>query len=367
MISKPVVPPWDDSAKNIVRSQVRQGNRYAYRVLTVPGAPPPAPGVVCEPIYKAGGSYSPSLAQNLKVMLRGLRSRGALIHHYFFAPNPLSSTAGRIQRIVAGVKTVQTVCSAPESFDRIGRLLFTDRVVVLSRDTERKMLAAGVDAGRLRMIRPGIEPIERPDDERRRATREAFGIGPGPLIVFPGDYEFSNAADTVVEAAPSIVAGHAGATLVFACRIKREASREIRDRLRDKTIEAGLGDRVLFVEQVPDMPALVGAADAVVMPAESLYAKMDAPLVLLEAMSQGVPLVLASTPPLDEIIALEAALGVSPGDAGALADASLRILSEPDTARALGAAGRRAIAEKFSAAVMAREVEDLYDELLAAS
>ncbi|MBW2278234.1 MAG: glycosyltransferase family 4 protein, partial [Deltaproteobacteria bacterium] len=286
MISKPVVPPWDDSGKNIVRAQVRRGGRYTYRVMTVPGAPPPASGVICEPIYKGAGRYSPSLSQNLRVLLRGVRPRGVAIYHYFFAPNPASSLAGRVQRMTARVRTVQTVSSTPVSYDHVSKLMFTDKIVVLSRDTERQMIDAGVDPTRLAMIRPGIEPIARPDEGRRAATRKALGIGPGPLVVFPGDYEVSSAARTVARAVPRLASMHADVTVVFACRTKREASRAIRDRLRREVSAAGVGDRAQFLGAVDDMPALVGAADAIVLPAESLYAKMDAPLVLLEAMSK---------------------------------------------------------------------------------
>jgi len=364
LVSKPVVPPWDDSGKNIVRAQALRGDRYTYRVMTVPGAEPPASGAVCEPIYRGAGGYSPGVSQNLRVLLRGLRPRGVAIYHYYFAPNPTSSLAGRVQRLAARVKTVQTVSSTPLSYDHVSRLLFTDRVVVLSRDTERQMIEAGVDPDRLRMIRPGIEPIPRPGDEERAATRRALGIAPGPLVLFPGDYEVSSAARTVARCVPRLASMNGDVTVAFACRTKREVSRAIRDRLRREVHAAGAGDRAQFLGAIDDMPALAGAADAVVLPAESLYAKMDAPLVLLEAMSQGVPLVLADSPPLDEIVAMGCALGVSPGDADGLAAAIARILDDGELAGRLGAAGARAVAERFSAESMARKVETVYDELL---
>jgi phosphatidylinositol alpha-1,6-mannosyltransferase len=364
MLSKPVVPPWDDSGKNIVRDQATFGERFRYRVLTTPGAPAPAPGVAVEPLYRDSGRYAAGIRQNVRVMFRGLRRGDASLFHYFFAPNPLSSTAGRVQRLVTRVPAVQTCNSAPASYSRAGRLLFADRVIVLSADTRRRFEGAGIDPRRLRLVRPGIRPIPRPDDGARRATRRAHGLGDGPLVVFPGDYEFSSAAATVARAAPELLRGRPDAALVFACRIKRDASRAIRDRLQDDLGRAGLQGRVRFLERVDDMPAFVGAADVVILPAESLQAKMDAPLVLLEAMSQGVPLVLAGVPPLDELLASGAGLPVPPGDPAALAAAVARILDDPVTARALGESGRRAVDETYNAGAMARAVEEIYDELL---
>ncbi len=365
IISKPIVPPFDDSAKNIVVSQLRHSSAHRYRVLGTPSSPPPAPEVAVDPIYSDSGAFSPGLKQNLRVMWHGLRPRGADLYHYFFAPNKLSSLAGRAQRLMARVGTVQTVCSKPLSFEGVSKLLFTDRVIVLSEDTRRQMAAAGVPEEKLRLIPPGIDPIDRPDDDERKAIRRANGVPEtGPFILFPGDYEFSSAAETVSRAVPLIAEGSADATVVFACRIKREASRGIRDRIRADIEERGLLDRVVFLERVSDMPSLVGAADVVLMPAESLYAKMDVPLVLLEAMSQKVPLVIADAPPLDELLACGGGIGVPPGDPEALAAATMDLLRDGALRERMGEAGRAAVETVYSAAAMARAVEKVYSEVL---
>ena len=362
MISKPIVPPWNDSAKNIVKNQVVYGSRYTYRIMTTPDAPPVSSNAIHDPIYPNGGRYSAGIRQNIKVLFHGLRPRGTALYHYFFAPNRLSSSAGRVQRFTAGVKTVQTICSVPTSFNGARKLLFTDLVIVLSRDTERRFLNAGVEKSRIRLIRPGIEPISPPEPTSRIATREAFGIDKGPLVIFPGDYEFSLAAQTVASAAPMIIRNNPDATIVFACRIKRAASEAIQRDIQ-RALEP-LGDQVKFINEVEDMPAFVGSADVVMLPSESLFAKMDVPLVLLEAMSQRVPLVLANVPPLDEVLETGAGVGVPPTDPEALAYAVTELLSDDAKRESLGKSGEHAVINLFSAKKMAEQVEDLYDEIL---
>jgi glycosyltransferase involved in cell wall biosynthesis len=363
MISKPIAPPWNDSAKNIVRDQVRRGSRYTYRIMTTRDAPHVADDAIAEPIYRTEGKLTGGIRQNARVMLRGLRPGAVRIYHYFFAPNRVTSAAGRIQALVAGVKTVQTICSAPASYQRAKRLLFTDRVVALSRDTADKLEAAGVDRARIRLVRPGIEPLERASAEDRAAIRAKYGIAAsGPAIVFPGDYEFSSAAATVASAAPSLLGAFPDAVLVFACRLKTDAARAKQDAIAREL--AAFGDRIKYVNVAPDMPRLIGAADLAILPAESLYAKMDVPLVLLEAMSQEVPLVVANVAPLAELIDLGAAEGTAPGDPTTLASAAASILQNSKRAAQLGGAGARAVRELFSSARMAREVEEIYDELL---
>lgn len=363
MISKPIAPPWNDSAKVIVRDQAAHGARYTYRIMTTPDAAPIAGDAIREPIYRTAGKLTGGIRQNARVMLRGLRRGDVAIYHYFFAPNRVTSAAGRVQALLAGVRTVQTICSAPASFEGIGRLLFTDRVVALSRDTADKLARAGIDESRIRTVRPGIVPIPRAAAAARAALRRKYGIpAAGPAIFFPGDYEFSTAAATVAGAAPALLAAFPDATIVFACRLKTDAARAHQERIRGEL--AAFGDRIAYVNVAPDMPNLIGAADVAVLPAETLYAKMDVPLVLLEAMAQRVPLVVADVPPLAELVALGAALGVAPGDPAALAAATSDLLRNPARAAGLGEAGERAVGDLFSSARMAREVEDLYDELL---
>ena len=152
--------------------------------------------------------------------------------------------------------------------------------------------------------------------------------------------------------------------MVFACRIKRDESCAIRDAIRDELTQIGCLGSVRFMERVLDMPALVGAVDVVVMPAESLFAKMDAPLVLLEAMSQNVPLVLADVPPLNEILAFGAGLGVPPRDPEALAQAVAQLIEGRGMREALGRAGRVAVQEVFSPQTMTTQIEAIYDEVL---
>jgi phosphatidylinositol alpha-1,6-mannosyltransferase len=302
------------------------------------------------------------MRQNARVMLAGLRPRGASIYHYFFAPNPVTSIAGRLQSLAARVRSVQTVCSAPASFEHARRLVFTDRLIVLSADTERRFVQAGVPPERIRLIPPGIGRLSRPDADARRVIRRRYGIGDGPAVVFPGDYEFSSAASTFADAAGLIHEAHPDAVMIFACRIKREPSREIQDRIRAKL--KGLGDLVAFVNEVDDMPAFIGACDVATLPADNLFAKMDAPLVLLEAMAQGIPLVLADAPPLDELLATGAGIGVRPRDPVGLAGAISRLLADGELCRRLGEAGVAAVADRYGATRMAALVENVYDELL---
>jgi phosphatidylinositol alpha-1,6-mannosyltransferase len=365
MVSKPVAPPWNDSSKNLVRDLALAGRRFCYHVLTPEAQTLDGEAVRCEPIYgTASGAHTPPLRQNLLVLARLLRPDSTALTHFFFAPNPRAAVAARFALRLRPRLTVQTVCSIPRDFSRPDGLLFAERVVVLSRYSRGRFLDAGVPAERLVLIPPAITIPSTPTAEERRDARRRHGLPlDAQVVLFPGDYQFSAAAGTFAQAIPAL-RDLEQTRFVFACRIKQAASLAEEARIRTLLHEARVLDRVRMLREVSDMEGLLAATDLVVLPADSLYAKMDLPLVLLEAMARQVPIVVAAEPPLDELLAGETGAGVAPRDARALAAAIRALLEDEGRRRALGENARRATLERYAIERVSALHEDLYQRLL---
>lgn len=363
MISKPIAPPWNDSSKNLVKDLALSGSRFTYRILTAEDYHLDAGPVICEPIYRARGSYSPPLLQNVRVLVRLLKSDETALTHFFFAPNPKSSFAARLALMARRRTTVQTVCSAPKSFARASRLLFARKVVVLSQHTLREFIQAGVEPDRLVHIPPGIQIPRHPSSRDRQEARLRYGIpADRPAIIYPGDYQFSHAAQTIARALPKL--RDLRATFIFACRIKQAESRAIERQVRQMIAESGMMDRVQLLNEVDDMLELLSACDVCLLPAESLFAKMDLPLVLLEALALGLPIVVADRPPLNELLQDDVGEKVPPRDPEALASTIRRLLIAPDRLDALGSNAQRAAQARYAIGQVSQRYEDLYEELI---
>ena len=88
-------------------------------------------------------------------------------------------------------------------------------------------------------------------------------------------------------------------------------------------------------------------------------------LYVIEAMAAGVPVVQPRTASFPELIeATGGGLLCEPAQPKPLAQAIEELLLNPEKAQALGAAGRRAVFEKFSAAEMAKATLEVYEEAL---
>jgi glycosyltransferase involved in cell wall biosynthesis len=130
------------------------------------------------------------------------------------------------------------------------------------------------------------------------------------------------------------------------------------DALERQASQLGVRDRVRFLGRRDDVPALLAAADALVLPSwqEGL------PLVVLEAMAAGVPVVATSVGGTPEaVVDGETGLLVPPRDVPALTAAIDTLLDDPERARRLGEAGRRRVRERFDAAESTRRILGLYE------
>src|SRR3954468_14052877 len=97
LVSKPIAPPWHDSSKNLVRDLATHMQRHVPVVLSQPGVRLAMPRARIEPIYAANASgFSPALRDNARVLTRLLTSRKREQWHFFFAPNPKTSTVARV-------------------------------------------------------------------------------------------------------------------------------------------------------------------------------------------------------------------------------------------------------------------------------
>jgi glycosyltransferase involved in cell wall biosynthesis len=127
---------------------------------------------------------------------------------------------------------------------------------------------------------------------------------------------------------------------------------EHRERLERKAVELGLGSSVVFLGTcgAARVRTLLQGAAALVVP--STYEGM--PLVVLEAMDSGVPVVASRVSGIPEVV-VDGSTGwlVPPEDPAALAGALAEVLADPAEARRRGEAGRRRVEERYRPAAAA--------------
>jgi colanic acid/amylovoran biosynthesis glycosyltransferase len=137
----------------------------------------------------------------------------------------------------------------------------------------------------------------------------------------------------------------------------------LRDALFAHAIEVGVDDRVTFAGSVGQdhMPAYFRAADVFCQPSFN----EGIPVVLMEAMASGLPVVSSAVGAIDELVD-DGGSGflVTPARPSALAAALRRLTASEELRAAMGARGREIVEREFDAAASAREVERRFEELV---
>jgi glycosyltransferase involved in cell wall biosynthesis len=147
------------------------------------------------------------------------------------------------------------------------------------------------------------------------------------------------------------------APLVPTCHFPVVGDGPLRQDLEVRAAQLRLQERVHFLGFRPDARELVSLLDVLVVPSLS----EGAPLVILEAMMAGVPVVASAIGGIPDLIRHDReGLQVPPNDPMALSQAILSLLQDPVHARRLGEAGRRRAASQFRYATMLQKIEAIY-------
>lgn len=369
LISKPLAPPWNDSGKNWARDIATYAPEGVMHDIAVPrGAETQwagSPRVRATPLGPGQSDFAPAIMVRARSALRLLKPAVEIVH-FCFAPNWRSNLAALALMTFRRRPTVHTVLSVPRSFDSVDRLLFADRIVCVSNSTANRLQDAGVQG--VEVVRAAIPVPDVIDDAQRlQGVRRRCDLDPElPIVLFAGDYEFGRGADIFADAIAHLWRDRP-VQFVFACRAKTPEAARHEQRLRSRLALAVGRRRVAFVGEVTDIAALLATTAVVAMPLTESYAKMDIPLVLLEALAQQTPIVISDIEPLRETLGprAEASGGLVVAPAGShLADAIATVLEDESLRHRLGREGRRHVVDNHNASVECQRYGGIYSSLL---
>jgi glycosyltransferase involved in cell wall biosynthesis len=136
-----------------------------------------------------------------------------------------------------------------------------------------------------------------------------------------------------------------------------------REQLEAIARDGGIADRVRFLGERKDVPALLAAADLFCQPNTS---PEPFGLSLVEALQAGVPVITSGVGGACEIVDASCGLLTPPGDATALADALKQLMLDADMRARLGAAARRRPGELCDASRQMRRIHQVLSSVAAA-
>ena len=143
----------------------------------------------------------------------------------------------------------------------------------------------------------------------------------------------------------------------FAVRVVLVGDGEERAALADYARSVGIDGRVIFAGYRQDAAAVMAAADVLAITSN----KEGLPIVLLEAMAVGCPIVATAVGAIPRVLGPECAWIVPVDDEAALVRALRDALGESSSARARAAKAKSVFLERHARDVMGRQYLDLYE------
>jgi len=213
----------------------------------------------------------------------------------------------------------------------------------------------GFSGRRIQVIENGIEFERYHPVADRAALRLALGLDPARLYVATVARFHPVKDHAMLLRAFQVVAGkRADVDLLLA------GDGPLREELRQQARSLGIENRVLFLGVRRDVPEILQAVNVFALTSVSEAAS----LTLLEAMASGLPVVVTDVGGNPEIVCKGSAGFLVPrGDAAAAAAAILRLLDDPRTAAAMGAAGRARVQERYQLQQTVEKYWRLYQHL----
>ena len=280
------------------------------------------------------------------------RERIDILHTFLFWANILGRFTGRIARVPIIISSEECINLRKKKIAiLIDRLTsrWADRIVVISKAIKNTLVERErISPEKIEVIYNGIDLNSfKTEDKKEEDSIPKVGIV-GRLHPDKGHRYFLKAAAQIVKKEPRVeflIVGNG----------------PLRKELGALSNKLGLSGKVIFAGERRDILKIISSLDILVL--SSLEEGLGN--VLLEAMATGKPVIATKVGGVPEVV-LDGETGilVPPRNPEALAQVTLKLLTNRALAKRMGQAGRRRVEKYFTIDRMVKETEKVYNNFI---
>ena len=231
------------------------------------------------------------------------------------------------------------------------------KFVGISKNVYVSLLRFGIPTKKVEMIPPIVPSVNKSVSSGRR-YRDILKFEKNDLLaLFIGNLEKNKGIDALLEAFIKLANELPELKLIITTELAHKGFFKRKRILQEKLAHYSLADRVVWLSFVDDILSLIMEADVLIVPFLDLKGVSDYPLVVLEAMSVGTPVIATNVGGTREILGKENGIMIPPGDVDALCLAIKKILvSKQVNRRCIGSP----LIRYFDACSVGRKYQKLY-------
>lgn len=289
------------------------------------------------------------------------REQVSVLHSHMFGSNLSGALLGRLTRVPVVIAHEHTWSFEGKPLrkllDREVIARWSSTVIAVSQEDRRKMIdVERIPPEAIRFVPNGID-VNAPGVGRD--LRSELGIAEhSPVLGSVGSLRAQKAYDVLIGAVASLRDEHPDLRLLIV------GDGEERERLERLVRDFGVEEHVMLLGRRLDVPDVLAILDVAV--SSSDYE--GSPLAVMEYMDAALPVVATAVGGVPDLVEHGVhGLLVPPRDPNALAAAVGELLRDRERARHMGERGQRRRRTEFDIASTVRNLEDLYEELLASA
>ena len=363
LVTRPICPPWDEASKNFAYFLARNIKNLGFTLLTCGKMDGLPENIEQKPIYTQSKL---SWAQRLNLLkVVSFKNKFDVIH-FMLTPNRLNVFAFKNLFKSKKAKTIQTIATLREdlySDEDLKRLMFADLILTYSDHACDKLKSLGLS--NVKRVYPGIDLEEYKKKEKNPDLMEEFNFSSDDFVInFAGEYTRLGAMDDVVDAFIKVSKDIPNAKLSMAVRVKNEADAQKKKEVIKKLKENNLLEKVAFQDDGSyQMTDVYNLCDISVFPVQDMKGKFDVPLVVVEAMACGKPVIVSDLEILQEFAKEGNSVKIEKGNISMLVKEIKTLADSKETRERIGNEARRYVEENFDIKDVAKNYQEIYEKL----
>ncbi|HKP84738.1 MAG TPA: glycosyltransferase [Blastocatellia bacterium] len=320
------------------------------------------------PEYRLTSFYDRNALTEIRRFALHLQKRGIdIIQTHDFYTNVFGMAAARLARvpvrIAARRETTGWRTRAQKIVER-NAYRFAHAIVANSEAVRHQLIKEGVGAKKIVTVYNGLDRarVTVPPDFKREEALAELGLQTEANCRFVTIV--ANLRHEVKDHATFLRAARRVRDRVPESRFVIAGEGELTDSMRALAAGLGIERDVFFAGRTERVAPLLAVSDVCVLSSKAEGFSNS----ILEYMAAARPVVVTDVGGAREAVTDgEAGYIVAAGDDPVMADRIVRLLGDPERARAMGERGRQIVEQKFSCEAQLEQVEKLYDRMIAAT